>query len=123
MRPRTLLFAQLAVLLILYPYVRFGISHDYLWYVLWFSAIAHFLGGVWAALFAVWAQSVLGFPRNLTGAVAAAFVIGILWELSEFFIAATHFSTDMIDTIVDLCMDATGGIAVALSVRYLWPRK
>ena len=116
MRPRTLLFAQLAVLLALYPYVRFGISHDYLWYVLWFSAIAHFLGGVWAALFAVWAQSVLGFPRNLTGTVAAAFVIGILWELFEFYTNnyIVGYPFDRIDTISDLFLDLLGGVLVII---------
>lgn len=123
MRPRTLLFAQLAVLLVLYQYVLFGISHDYLWRILWFSAVAHFLGGVWVALSAVWAQNVLGLPRNLVGTTAAAFVVGILWEVFEFATGTTDFPIDTVDTIVDLCMDVIGGLLVAYGISRVWPRK
>ena len=118
-----LLFAQVFVLAILFPLVLSGISHDYLWGVAWFSATAHFLGGLWVALCAAWGQSMLGLPRDFVLLIAAALAIGIGWEVFEGVIGATHFPADTVDTVEDLVMDIVGGTAGALMMRYIWQRK
>ncbi len=123
MTERNLLFAQFVVLVILFPLVLFGISHDYLWGVVWFSAVAHFLGGLWAALCAAWGQGMLGLPRDFVLLVVAALVIGICWEVFEGLIGATHFPADTVDMIEDLIMDVVGAGTGALVMRYIWQRK
>lgn len=120
---RTLLFAQLAVLCVLLPLVLFGIAHDYLWSVVWFSATAHFLGGLWAVLCFAWGQSILRLSRNFLTCVIAVFVLGICWEIFELLIEATHFPASTIDTVTDLIMDVIGGIVGVGLLQYLWLRK
>ena len=118
-----LLLAQIGVLAVLFPYVLFGTSHDYLWAVAWFSAIAHFLGGFWAVFSFAWGQNILRMPRNLVICVAAVFGLGIFWEVFEFTIGATHFPADTADTIADMFMDVVGGTAGALIMRYVWVQR
>lgn len=114
-----LLLAQLAVLAPLLGVVLYGLAHAYLWDVLWYSAIAHTLGGLWAILFFLWAQNMLRLSRNLTLCVAAVLVLGILWEIFEFLIGATHFPADTFDTAADLIMDMIGGMIGVRMMRYL----
>lgn len=123
MTERKLLFTQVIVLVVIFGLVIFGMSHDYLWGVAWYSAIAHFLGGSWVALFAAWGQSMLRLPRNFIMYAGAALVVGIFWEIFEVSIGATHFPADMIDTMADLCMDVIGGAVTASALRYIWLRR
>ncbi len=123
MTGRQLLFAQVIVLVVLFGIVIFGMSHDYLWGVAWYSATAHFLGGLWAALFFTWGQGALRLSRSVAYVVVATFVLGVCWEIFEFSIGATHFPVDTVDTIADLIMDVIGGTMGALIMKYLWPRK
>lgn len=119
MTSRRLLFIQLSILAILFPYVLFGIAHDYLWGVAWFSAIAHFLGGLWAVFFFAWWLDVLRLPRNLVLVVVATLVLGVCWEIFEYAIGATHFPVDTVDTMADICMDVVGASAGAFIMRYI----
>lgn len=114
-----LLLAQLIVLVPLLGVVLYGIAHAYLWDVAWYSAIAHILGGLWAALFFVWGQSMLGLPRNLMFCVIAVLVLGIFWEVFEFLIGATHFPVDTVDTVADLLMDFVGGMIGVRAMKYI----
>ena len=123
MTAQRLLFAQVFVLAFLFPLVLFGISHDYLWGVAWFSAIAHFLGGLWVVLCAAWGQSMLALRNDFVVLVVAALAIGVCWEMFEVLIGATHFPADTVDTMKDLVMDVVGGLTGALIMRYLWLQK
>jgi hypothetical protein len=117
-----LLFSQLAVLTVLLIVVLYGLAHVHLWDILWYSSIAHFLGGLWVALFSAWGLNVLRFPRDFFIYVAAALVFGICWEIFEFTIGATHFPVDTVDTVTDILMDIVGGMVGALFARYVWVR-
>jgi hypothetical protein len=90
---------------------------------MWFSASAHFLGGIWVALFAAWGLNVLRFPRGFLIYVAAALVFGICWEIYEFMIGATHFPAGTVDTVTDIFMDIVGGAFGAFFARYVWARR
>lgn len=118
-----LLVAQLAVLALLLLVTLYGLAHGHLWDVLWFSSVAHFLGGLWVALFAAWALNILHLPRSSIACVVAALVFGICWEVYEFTIGATHFPVDTVDTIADIFMDIAGGIFGTFFARDVWARR
>lgn len=117
-----LLVGQALVLSTLFSLVLLGAGNDAHWSTFWFSALAHFLGGVWVALFAGWGSLVLHLPPRFLVCVSSALLFGILWELFEVQIGATHFPVDTVDTIADLCMDVIGGSSGALALRSLWLR-
>ena len=118
-----LLVAQLIVLLILTYIVFFGITHDFYWSIFWFSALAHFLGGLWAGIFGAWLLEFRGISRSFLFCIAVALLLGIFWEMFELVIGATHFPADTVDTVQDIYMDIIGGVAGALVARYVWVRE
>ena len=120
---RQLLFAQFIVLLILLGVVHAGLSRGYLWDLPWFSAIAHFLGGLWVLLAIAWVRNMWELPVHFALCIAAVFVVGICWEIFEYMIGATHFPADTVDTAADLCMDLIGAIVASVGLRYIWQRK
>ncbi len=122
MTSRNLLIAQGAVLSVLFPIVLFGIAHEYSDFV-WFSAPAHFLGGLWVAFFAAWCLHLLRIPHVLLWAIGAALVFGMCWEIFELLIGATHFPANTIDTWQDIGMDMVGGGVGGFIVQRIWLRK
>ena len=117
-----LLFAQLIILIVLTNIVFYGLAHDFLWSVSWFSALAHLLGGMWAAMFAAWGMQFLGIRVRFLYCVLFAIVLGLCWEIFEVIIGATHFPASTFDTVEDIGMDIVGGVAGVFFVRYLWAR-
>ena len=108
---------QLAVLLALLFVVVYGIAHDYLWGTLWYSSIAHFLGGLWAGALAVSLLRYRGLHPNIVFCAAFALIVGAGWELYEFLMGVTYFPEYTVDTIADLVMDVLGGGVAGYMVR------
>ena len=112
-----ILFAVVIVMGLLH---RLGLNYAY--YTLWWFDIApHFLGGFWVAGMALWlAPRVVGgfFLRANVYAVGliAALFIGTGWEFFEVFIdpLLSEGVGYWEDTVMDLVMDSSGGLAAAL---------
>src|SRR3989344_3428163 len=118
MYAKKLLVAQLVILAVLLFVVLYGIAHDYLWSIFWFSGLAHFLGGIWAGIFGIWVFRSSDASPRLFYCIGVALALGICWELFEVVIGATHFPADTIDTVQDIMMDIVGGAIAGLTVRY-----
>ena len=87
----------------------------------------HFLGGVWAGLFAAWLLQRYKKRFLIIQCAAIALSIGVCWEIFEFAfgIGGSLFMSYWADTIKDLCMDTLGGVvagAIAYLERDLWQK-
>lgn len=95
----------------------------------------HFFGGVWAALAVLWVSEMpfarvlkegmyRGFP-SVGSMLASVIIVGSAWEAYEliFGIADVQTAGYAFDTVLDLVMDALGGLAVALIWSRLGNRK
>ena len=112
-----LLMAQLVVLIALVGIVFYGFDHDALWDTFWYSSLAHFLGGLWCALFAAWTMRFLEIPFHIQYCVLSAVLLGVGWEIFEVIIGATHYPASTLYTIADISMDIFGGLFGAYLVR------
>src|SRR3989344_2106281 len=83
----SLLIALIALLHIVA--MRFNLYFT-LW---WFDLVLHFLGGLWCSLFVLFYASVFwdgvwekrGWCRMFLVGVSASFIVGVIWELYEYF--------------------------------------
>jgi uncharacterized membrane protein YjdF len=121
-----LLFAQLIILVILVILdIWLGLVKGAYFNIWWWDIPTHFLGGVWAGLFAAWILRKYAKGNLILQCAAIALAIGIGWEIFEyaFGIGGSIFMGYWADTIKDLCMDTLGGAAagaVAYLERDLW---
>ena len=88
----------------------------------WFDMISHFSGGFWVSLFFIWFFSIKNLPflkptldpndpKLIHKAVCYILLIGLLWELFEFY-ANNYigiYPFDIVDTSSDLFLDLAGG--------------
>lgn len=89
------------------------------WQYRWLDTPVHFAGGVWVALAAVWLSRVVHKPlRSLLGVVAVVLVVGVGWEVYEYFFTASYSNYYIFDTSKDLLMDILGGL-----LGYLWAQR
>ena len=116
---RTLLYAQLAVLVLLtFLDIYLGVYDSYYWRYPWFDVVTHINGGVWAACFASWLFALRGIRPQFFYCLLIVFAIGVAWEIFEAAVGLTQFPEDLLDTIMDLCNDVIGG-ALALGFMLL----
>ncbi len=95
--------------------------------VIWFDHIAHFLGGVFAALLVLWVLFFSGYLRFTLPSsrlalfvvmVGGALIIGVGWEVFENLLGLTWSPKGYwLDTELDLLFDAVGALCVYYSVR------
>lgn len=91
------------------------------WRFWWFDTLTHFLGGLWVAIFFLWAFFQSGYVsiiknnrnHNLIVAFLASLSVGIMWEIFEYYfgIAVSDASNYVVDTITDISFDLVGGFA------------
>ena len=109
-----------------------GIAERWHTDIFWFTATLHVLGGGWGAIFfAFLGERIRGFSplRSMDGfarfIVTLGFValLGVLWELFEFFldrisvsITGIQMQPGLIDTMGDLAMDLAGAVVAFLFV-------
>mgnify|MGYP001582617380 CR=1 FL=1 len=94
----------------------------------WLDFVTHFLGGAWGGGIMVWLlrqnarKLFLRQSAYLVAGIAALF-IGVGWEIFEIFIdpLLTGEPGYISDSLLDLTMDAGGGISAAF--LFLWFRK
>lgn len=101
-----------------------GFADKYYWYwqIRWFDMPMHFFGGVWLAGMTIWLYPHLrtklpdSFSKILLICLAAAFGVGLTWEIYEAMISyltVGHINA-MPDTLSDLLFDILGGTTVAI---------
>ena len=90
-----------------------------LYYVVpWFDVGMHFLGGALVALMGVWCARFFLFGEAIPGkhilliVLVAAGVIGVLWEVFEYFTGLRTAYNYPLDTLKDLIMDLLGAMSV-----------
>ncbi len=102
------------------------------WTTDWFDILLHFLGGAWVALGAFWFFFCSDFVRldkknKFLVIFGATLVVGILWEVFEYFFEITQMGeVYSFDTMLDLVMDLVGAVSVLIFTRshtYLSPDK
>jgi len=91
----------------------------------------HFLGGFWVGLMALWLYFLSGTIRPklyqrisiILFSLISVLIIGVLWELFEFFISASNVfgGQAMFDTISDLALDLIGGLLAPF--YFIWMKK
>lgn len=108
---RPVLFITQTVVVLLVAAVHLSAMEWYLyWYFPWLDLLTHFLGGLWVALAASWLIAYTGREATLLRIIAAAMLIGIGWELFEFFAGIPREANYVFDTSLDLSMDFCGGL-------------
>jgi hypothetical protein len=105
-----ILLSLLALLSILHA---FGVYAGLYENLTWYDFITHFLGGVCVGFGALWLHLYLGASaRFFYWTLAWVLVIGILWEMFEYFGGAMRENSYKIDTIIDLILDTAGALIV-----------
>lgn len=89
------------------------------WTIGWFDNVVHFMGGFSTGLFALWLYYISGiFPKTLPArkeilikSVLFVLVIGIGWEIFEYFNGLTQSTEGYpLDTLHDLISDLAGAV-------------
>lgn len=119
MDARKLLFAQLGIVAILAVLHNLGFMYFLYWRFYWFDIMTHLLGGMWAAFFAIWIQTLRQKTPTLVFCIAVTLVLGVTWEFFETVTGSTQFPADTLDTLGDLSMDIAGGISGMYLARLL----
>ena len=90
------------------------------WTYTWYDLVMHFLGGLWLSLALLWMAQSSGYLKTeptavpaLLSIVCGVLLIGLLWEVFEYF-TNIFFSIEfkdgyVFDTILDVTMDFLGG--------------
>ncbi len=101
------------------------------WTVWWFDMVVHFLAGATVAMTAMllwyffFKGTIPNISKSIKISVAAALLIGILWEFYELYFSITFLSDGLAywtDTSSDLLMDISGGILGALYAHRILSR-
>ncbi|MDO8591063.1 MAG: hypothetical protein Q7R65_03755, partial [bacterium] len=96
----------------------FAVIFSLYWLYWWIDIPLHFLGGFCVGLFSLWffcagkdIKPSLSSLRTLCVALAGAFVVGLGWEIFEYYTGAVFnvLGDYTLDTLKDLTMDVTGG--------------
>lgn len=119
MRARNLLFAQFGIIAILAGLHLIAIENFLYWKLSWFDLLAHFIGGMWAALFATWFLALRRREPSILFCLLGALGFGIVWEVFEVSALLTKFPDATLDTIKDISLAVLGGIAGAYLAKYI----
>lgn len=121
-----LLKAQLAVLVLLMALNTWlGIDKELYLSIWWWDILTHFLGGIWAGLFAAWLFKLQKRKITVLQCAFFAVIIGAGWEYFEYAegLAHEYFMPYWADTLKDLVVDTAGGVSagfIAIRINKLW---
>jgi hypothetical protein len=103
---------QFLLLLVIAVLHASALAYDLYWRYVWLDVPMHLLGGMWAVLSVAWFGQVFGWFNTipLTVAVCALLVIALGWEVFEYVVGVPREANFVFDTVVDLVMDAVGGV-------------
>ncbi len=107
---KTVLVLSLSLLLL----HMFALKLYLYWTTWWMDIINHFLGGVVFAIisFIFWKNVLKKDVVDFFIVILSVLFIGILWEIFELYFGLTFVDAKgyVIDTILDIMMDITGGV-------------
>lgn len=109
MLARHILYAQFVVVVLITILHLSGLENDLYWRFLWLDTVTHAMGGMWAALFFIWVRTLRGYKLDLAWGIAGALALGIVWELFELAAGVQWEANYVLDTSIDIFMDALGG--------------
>ncbi len=124
------IFLSITVLLTILLAGLHAAAYEYYlyWSYWWYDILMHGLGGVTLASIALWfylyqaPESFTSAYGRLTFTLAVVIILGLGWELFEFFVGSQIYQTErsyIIDTIADMGMDVAGGLMAYLATRYI----
>jgi len=116
---RRLLYAQLiAVALLAFLDIYFGIGKEYFWTVYWWDIPLHILGGLWVGLATAWAFTVFRKRPTFIVCLCGAVAVGVAWEIFEYVTGTggSIFMSYPMDTAKDILDDCIGGATAGLLV-------
>lgn len=119
-RKNILLLALLVIAFVVLTLDRIAQDNYLYWAYWWYDIMMHFLGGFLVAGIALWFlarfsdESMRTARRALYVAIITAIIIGIGWEIFEYFSGALLQQNGSIvgDTALDLVMDVVGALAM-----------
>jgi len=122
------LFKRLTILILFIFVINFFADKFYWYYsIWWFDMPMHFLGGFFVGLVLIWFLSYKNFSPELSFDLFFKIFLGILligigWEIFEILfnniIAQNSFN--ILDTVSDICFDASGGL---YAILYIWKKQ
>lgn len=95
---------------------KLGVVNHLYWKLWWYDILMHFLGGLWIGLASLWIYWFSGYfktPKKdwetvFVVSILSVFVIGVGWEIFEFFIEIDFSNNYVGDTTLDMIMDLIG---------------
>lgn len=94
------------------------------WTLAWYDIMMHLLGGMWVALFLLWASHTqyggfLNRYMSIKNLIIGVIVVGLLWEGLELYMKFTDTADSeyLSDSSLDMLMDVIGGFFVAFLYR------
>lgn len=119
MSMRKLLFLQLYVLLAVAALHILGTALFLYWAFWWYDILVHFLASMWLGLLASWTSLIWGVQPRMWFVLGCVLVVSLGWELFEFGIGATQWSTFFRATSLDTALDVVVNVIGGLGGRYL----
>ncbi len=107
-----------ALAVALFALNRIALDNYYYWLYWWYDIMMHFLGGCIVGGLAAWAalrrDESLSLRQTLIFTLASIVVIGVGWELFEYFTGQYVGQQGIVlDTTLDLVMDTLGALTTA----------
>jgi hypothetical protein len=103
-----------------------AIVFSWYWVFWWMDILMHFLGGVAIGLAILWlvfvsgSVSIISMPHErllgLCIVIGCVLVVGLGWEIFEFYAKVPNEKNILADTTIDFIMDALGGLVAYLYV-------
>lgn len=108
--PQRLLSIQAYILIGLGTIHLAALTYSLYWHFPWLDTGVHFLGGLWAMLCAYTFFLFFRIDITVTRIFVLLACIAFGWELFELWTGAPREANFAFDTMIDLIMDALGGI-------------
>jgi hypothetical protein len=119
---RRLFFIQACTLVVLAVLHTTALNLSLYWLFPWLDTGVHFLGGLWAMLFAHYIFLRVGIAITPTRMFVLLACVALGWELFELWGGIPREANFAFDTTVDLIMDGLGGISGYLLAKRLIAR-
>lgn len=117
---------QHLVFLMFFIFITDLLAKGFYWYysISWFDMLMHFLGGFWVGLFFLYVfYDKNQFSKKLLAVILGVLLIGVLWEVFEFFLnVIAHDTFSIADTLSDIFFDLVGGfLAIFFYFKKIMP--
>lgn len=116
---RSLFLTQLGLLVVIGTLHLSALAFSLYWQYPWFDVLLHFLGGLWVFLVLVWIMERFHIGYTTLLIFFGVLMVGGLWELFELWAGIPREANFVLDTSIDILMDALGGLSGMLIFKRL----